>query len=198
MELDDLKNTWESLSDKIKVNPNFNLKKFDKMNKSKIQSRMKKIIWPEILGSLVCVASIIYIGFNFSKLDSNTFQVVGIVTILLFAILSVSSLMSVLPLYKVADLNKSYAETLKDFATKKRNFCKWQRLNFYLNYLLFVTVIILSTRLFGRSEITDSKYFFIFTFTFGFSFFLIFSTWVTKIYKKSIRTAEDLLKELAN
>jgi hypothetical protein len=108
----------------------------------------------------------------------------------------VISLMSILPLYKVADLNKSYSETLMDFATKKISFRKLQKFNLLLSYLLLVAVILLSTRLFGRNEITDSKYFFVFTFSFAFSFFLIFTKWVIKNYKKSIRKTEDLLKEL--
>ncbi len=197
MELDDFKNTWDDLSNKVKVNQNFNLKQFEKMNKTKFQSSLNKILLPEIIGTIVCLGFALYIGYNFAKLETITYQIVGIVTILLLVMLSVISLMSVLPLYKGADINKSYSETLKDFAAKKMSFYKLQKLNLLLSYLLLVTVILLSTRLFGRNEITDSKYFFVFTFSFGFSFFLIFSKWVTKNYKKNIRKTEDLLKELS-
>jgi len=197
MELDDFKNTWDDLSDNVRVNQNFNLKQFNKMNKTKFQSSLNKILLPEILGTIFCIGFAIYIGYNFTKLETITYRIVGIVTVLLLVILSVISLMSVLPLYKIADFTKSYSETLKNFATKKINFYKLQKLNLLLGYLLLVGVIVLSTRLFGRNEITDSKYFFVFTFIFGFSFFLIFSKWVANNYKKSIRKAEDLLKELS-
>ncbi|MEO6357639.1 MAG: hypothetical protein ABIO56_13480 [Ferruginibacter sp.] len=196
MELDDLKNTWNNLNNQVTLNQNFNIKQFDKMNKLKFQSSLNKILLPEIIGTIVCVGFAIYIGYHFEKLDTITYQIIGIVTILLLLILSVISLMSILPLYKVADLNKSYSETLMDFATKKISFRKLQKLNLLLSYLLLVAVILLSTRLFGRNEITDSKYFFVFTFSFAFSFFLIFTKWVIKNYKKSIRKTEDLLKEL--
>lgn len=197
MELDDFKNTWNDLSTNVKVNQNFNLKQFDKMNKSKYQSSLHKIILPEIIGTIICIGSAIYIGYNFTKLESITYQIVGVVTIFLLVIIAVISLKSILPIYKVADLNKSYSETLKNFATKKINFCKLQKINLIISYFLMVAVILLSTRLFGRNEITDSKYFFIFTFIFGFSFFLIYSKWVAKNYKKSIQKTEDLLKELS-
>lgn len=197
MELDDFKNTWNNMNHQVKLNPNFNLNKFDKMNQSNFQSRLKKILLPEILGSLVCIGSAVYIGINFSRLDSITFQFIGVFTILLLGVLSVISVMSILPLYKVADLNKSYSETLQNFADEKKNFFKLQKINLLLSYALLVAVILLSTRLFGRNEITDNKQFFVFAFILGWSFFLIFSKWVAKNYKKQIRAAEDLLKELS-
>lgn len=197
MELDDFKSTWNDMNHQVKLNPNFNLNKFDKMNQSNFQSRLKKILLPEILGSLVCIGSAVYIGINFSRLDSITFQFIGVFTMLLLVVLSIISVMSILPLYKIADLNKSYSETLQKFAEEKKNFFKLQKINLLLNYVLLVAVIILSTRLFGRNEITDNKQFFVFAFILGWSFFLIFSKWVAKNYKKQIRAAEDLLKELS-
>ena len=196
MELDDFKNTWDDISNKVKVNQSFNLKQFDKMNKTKFQSSLNKILFPEIFGAAFCIGFAIYIGYNFTKLETIAYQIVGIITILLFIILPVISLISILQLYKVADLNKPYSETLKDFAIGKMKFCKLQKLNLALCYLLVVAVILLVTRLFGRNEITDSKYFFVMTFGFGLSFLIIFSKWVAKHYNKRIRQTEDLLKEL--
>ncbi|MFS8082676.1 MAG: hypothetical protein ACMG51_04425 [Ginsengibacter sp.] len=198
MELDDYKNTWDELSTRVKVNHNFKLKQFDKLNKNTFQKIRNNIILPETIGSIVCIGFAIYLGFKFENLTTTTFQIIGIVTILVLVLLSVIGLMSILPLYKIGTLNKPYSETLKDFANKKIIFCKLQTLNFRLSYLLLVLTILLSTRLFGQNEITESKYFFIFAFIFGFSFFLIFSKWVAKNYKKSIRHTEELLKDLSN
>lgn len=197
MELDDFKNTWSDMSQKVKINQDYNLKKFDKMNQSKSQSNINKIILTEILGTIVCIGAAIFTAVNFSKLEPIAYQFVGILTILILLILSMLSFMSILPLFKVVDLNKSYVETLKDFANKKRNFFKLQKWNQLLSYGLLVTVILLSTRLFGRNEITESKYFFVFAFTLGYAFFLVFSSWVAKKYKINIQTTEELLKELA-
>lgn len=197
MELDDYKNTWDELSSTVKVNQNFKLKQFDKMNKTTFQKIRNNIILPETIGSIACLAFAIYIGFRFENLATTTSQIIGIVTILVLLLLCAISLMSILPFYKMGDLNKPYSEALKDFANKKINFCKLQTLNFRLSYLLLVLTILLSTRLFGQNEITDSKYFFVFTFIFGFSFFLVFSRWVAKNYKKSIRATEELLNELS-
>ena len=198
MELDDYKNTWDDLSTGVKVNQNFKLKQFDKMNKTTFQKIRNNIILPETIGSIVCLAFAIYIGFRFDNLTTTTFKIIGIATILVLLILCAISLMSILPFYKIDNLNKTYSETLQDFAAKKINFCKLQTLNFRLSYILLVLTILLSSRLFGQNEITNSKYFFVFTFIFGFSFFLVVSKWVAKNYKKSIRHTEELLKDLSN
>ncbi len=198
MELDDYKNTWEELGTGVMINQNFKPKQFDKMKKTTFQKILNNITLPETAGTTVCIGFAIYIGYKFENLTTTNYQILGIVTILVLLMLSVISLMSILPLYKIGNLNKPYSETLKEFASKKLNFCKLQTLNFRLSYLLLMLTILLSTRLFGKNEFTDSKYFFVFTFIFGFSFFLVFSKWVAKNYKKTIRSTEELLNDLSN
>jgi len=197
MELDDFKNTWHQMGNQTKETQHINLKLFDKMGKQKMYAILKKIILPEILGSTICIFSAIYIGINFHKLDKLPYQISGVLTILLFIVLSGISLMSIWQLYQPADAGKSYADALKEFAIKKIRFCKLQKLNITLSYLLFVTVILLLPKLFGTNHITGSKYFFIYTYTFGYSLLLVFSKWVFKSYNKTIRQTEDFLKELA-
>ena len=197
MELDDFKNTWDDLSTSVTINENFKPQKLDKMNKTTFHKIRNNIVLPETIGSIACIAFAICIGLMFENLATTTYKIIGIATILVLVLLSVIGLMSILPLYKITNLNKPYADTLKDFAKKKINFCKLQTLNFRLSFLLLVLTILLSSRMFGQNEITNSKYFFIFAFIFGFSFFLVFTKWVAKNYKKSIRHTEELLNELS-
>lgn len=198
MELDDLKNTWNNMNDRVTEQQNIHLKNFDKMSQNKFHSSLKKIILPEILGSIVCIVCAVYIVYNFDKLDTITFQIVGVTAVLLLLILPVLSLMSIQQIYKVGDASRTYAETLKEFTVQKIKFCKLQKLNLTLSYLLLVMVILLSARLFGRNEITDSKYFWIFSMSFGYIFLVFFAKWVGKQYNNTIRETEDLLKELSN
>jgi hypothetical protein len=197
MDLDNFKNTWEEMSNQVKVNQNINLKIFDKMTRNKFHSSLKKIVLPELIGSIACIGFAIYTGINFGKLDTIAYQVVGLMTILLLVILPLISLISIQALYKSADNSKSVADTLKQFSIQKIRFCKMQKLNFTLCYLLAVTVILLSTRLFGRNSITDSKYFFIFSYSASYIILQFLSKWVFKGYNRTIQKTENLLHELS-
>ena len=197
MELDDFKRTWDEMGNQAKEKHNLNIKTFDKMSRTKYNANLNKILIPKVLGSMVCLGFSLFIVFNFDKLDAVSFEISGVMAILLFILLPAISLFSIQQLYKSADISKSYAATLKDFAIQKIMFCKLQKLNFTLSYLLLVTVLIISTRLFGRNEITDSRYFFIISFGFGYVVLFSFSKWVFKKHNHTIRQTEDLLNELA-
>ncbi|HEY1869565.1 MAG TPA: hypothetical protein VGG71_00835 [Chitinophagaceae bacterium] len=197
MDLDNFKNTWDEMSSQVKVNQNIDLKIFDKMTRNKFHSSLKKIVLPELIGSITCIGFAIYTGINFAKLDTIAYQVVGLMTILLLVILPLISLISIQALYKSADNSKSVADTLKQFTFQKIRFCKMQKLNFTLCYLLAVTVILLSTRLFGRNSITDSKYFFIFSYGASYIILQFLSKWVFKGYNRTIQKTENLLHELS-
>jgi len=195
MELDDLKNTWDkanSPSEKQRLTPQI----IDQMTQQKYDSKMKKITYPEIAGIAICLMGGAFIAINFYKLDTAFLQGVGILSIVLLLMLSGISLLSLRQFNISTDVNKSYAETLKMFASQKMQFFKLQKINVTLCYLLLVTVIILLSKLFNGKDITNSKYFWIFSFTIGYIFLLFYSKWVAKFYQKTLKETEELLSEL--
>ena len=195
MELDDFKNTWDNQRNEAHQQ-NLTFKIIDQMTQSKYNSKINRIAYPEIIGSLICLFGTIFIGLNFYKLDNIFLQSVGIVSILLLLTLSVVSFLSLRQLKKTNDFSKPYAETLKMFALQKLEFYKLQKINMTLSYLLLVTVIILLSKFFSGKDITDSKYFWTFSFSFGYIFLLFFSKFVTRFYKTTLRKSEELLQEL--
>lgn len=196
MELDDFKNTWDEIGKQVEKKEIFNPKKLNKLNKSKLNSKLQKIAIPEIIASFICVGCAIYIGSQFNLLNTVIFKFVGGASILLLIFLPAISLYSVQQLYKSADINQSYAATLKDFAVQKMKFCKLQKLNINLSYLLLAVLMILITKLFGKHTNDENAYFMIFGFCFGYVVLLFFSKWVFKKYNKIIQQTEDLLKEI--
>ena len=197
MELDDYKNTWDEMGEKVEEKQIFNPKLLNKMSKSKFDSKLKKIAIPEIIASIICFGSAIYIGFQFNVLNTVLFKFVGVALILLFILLPAISLHSVQQLYKSVDINKSYADTLKEFAVQKMKFYKLQKLNIALSYPLLALLMILITKLFGKHTNDENAYFMIFGFCFGYVVLLFFSEWVFKKYNRIIRQTEDLLNELS-
>ena len=195
MELDDLKNTWNNQNDNAKQQI-FTSQIIDQITRAKYNSKINKIAYPEIFGSAICLIAIIFIGFNFYKLDTTFLQGVGVLSIFVLLTISVVSFLSLRQLKMTNDFNKPYAETLKIFATQKLTFYKLQKINITLSYLLLVTVIILISKLFNGRDITDYKYFWTFSFTFGYIFLLFLSKFVTRFYKNTLSKTEELLLEL--
>jgi hypothetical protein len=196
MELEDLKNTWEDINNHATKQQNLTVKMIDQMTQTEYYSNFKKIAYPEITGVIICLIGASFIGLNFYKLDTTFLQGAGIVSILLLLTLSIISLLSLRQFTMPGDVNKPYAETLRKFAVQKIQFHKLQKINITLSYLLLVAIIILLSKFFGGKDITDSKYFWIFSFSFGYIFLLFYSKWVFKHYNKTLRQMEELLKEL--
>ena len=192
MELDDLKRSWGEVSTQAKIDT----KMIDQITKSKYKSSFKKIIYPEIIGVIICILGAIYIGLHFDKLDTNLLKGTGVLAIVILVLLPVISLINLLQFNNIGDLNKPYSETLKDFVTQKNRFHKLFKINSTLSYLLLVTVIVLLSKLFGENDITKSKYFWIFSFSFGYIFLLFYSKWVEKYYKNTLQEVENLLNDL--
>jgi len=197
MELDDLKNTWNELSTQVNTQQHLNASIINEMTKHQYNTRLKKIAYPEIIGVFICLAGLVYVVLHFWELNTAFLQATGIVAILVLLLLSITSLLSLQRLNTAVDVNKTYAETLKDFATKKIQFYKLQKINVTLSYLLLVTIIVLFSKFFSNKDITGSKYFWIFSFSIGYIFLMFYSKWVAKFYRSTLRKAEDLLNDLA-
>jgi hypothetical protein len=196
MELEDLKNDWEAMNTQVNKQIILNADKIDQMTQIKYHSKLKKIVYPEMFGSFICLAGIAFIFLNFSKLDSLVLKATGIVAILLLLTISVLSQLSIRPLRLEADMNNSHSETLKSFAGQKIRFHKLQRANITLSYLLLVTTAILLSKFVNGQDISDNKWFWTFSITFGYTFLVFYSKWTMKSYGKTLKQAEELLKEL--
>ncbi len=198
MELDDLKNSWEEVNSQVEKQQNLTPKMIDQMTQKKYYASLKKIAYPEIIGSIICLIAVAFIALNFNKLNTPFLQGVGITSVLLLFALPAISLLSLWQLNAAGDVNKPYSETLKKFAGQKIRFLKFQKLNITLSYLLLVSIIILMAIFFGGKDITGNKYFWILSFPLGYIFLLFYSKWVFKNYNKTIQQAEELLHELAS
>ena len=196
MELDDLKGAWAHANKQVDVQGNLSPEMIELMTQKKFYSKTKRIAYPELLGIIVCIISAFFIGFNFNQLDTLLLKSAGIVSIMLLLTLSVISLISLRQLKISGDINNTYADTLRKFAARKLKFFKLQKLNVTLSYILLVSIIILMSKLFTGRDLSNSRYFWIFSFTIGYLFLSFYSNWVSKYYKKTVTEAEELLTEL--
>lgn len=195
MELDDLKGIWDN-TDNRSPQQKLTTKIIEQMTKEKYQSTINRITYPEIIGSIICLAAAVFIMLNFYRLDTGFLQGTGVLSILLLLMLAVISFLSLRQLKVTGDLGRPHAAILQTFASRKMVFYKLQKINVVLCYLLLVTVIILFSKFFGGNDITGSKYFWTFSFTIGYIFLLFFSKYVTNVYKNTLQQTEELLQDL--
>lgn len=166
------------------------------MTQKKYQSKIKKVKYQELVGGIICIVGLIFIGFNFNKLDSVFLQSIGVITIILLMIMPTLSFLSWAHFNSEDDFDRPYIDIVKRFANQKLRFLKYQKINTFLNYLLLVTMIILSPKFFYGTDIIFNKYFWIVAFSVGYIFLLFFSKWVKKCYGTSLKQAEELLKDM--
>jgi hypothetical protein len=196
MELDELKNIWEDANKPTTQQPILNPKMIEQMTQIKYKSRLRKVIYPELTGTIVSVAAVVYIALNFSKLTTPFFQGIGIVTILFLIVLPIISLTLLFQLNTIGDLSQPYAETLKKFATQKLRFIRFQQASVQAGYVLMVLTILLTPKFTGGSSLNENKYFWAVSIVFGYIFLYVFSRWVLGKYGKALHQAEELLKDL--
>ncbi len=197
MELEDLKKNWESTINKANSQDSLTSNDIDLMIQKKFKSKIRKIRYPEMMGGIICVLALIFIWFNFNKLDTFFLQATGILAMLLLFILPVFSFLSLSRFSSADNFNNTYIENVKLFANQKIRFLQYQNANAFLNYLLLISILIILPKYFYGKDITFIKSFWIFAFSFGYLFLLYFSKWVKKHYNHSLKEAEELLKETA-
>lgn len=195
MELDDLKNDWEEVTNQPSKKKLLTSKFIMQITQKKYASKINKIKYPELIGGIICVFGLSFIGINYNKLDTLFLQLVGVLAILLLIIMPIFSYLSLRRFNSKINFEKSYIETIKQFASQKLRFLKYQKINALMNYLLLVCTIILIPKFFYHKDLTFDKAFWIFAFTIGYIFLMFFSKWVNKFYNSSLRQAEELLKE---
>ena len=196
MELDDFKTSPKRVGNQHVPQQHLTTEMIDKMIQRKYYAKMQKIVYPEMIGITICLIAAIFIALNFYKLDTAFLKGIGVSSIFLLITLSVISLLSLNPFQRIRNVHKPVVETLKTFATNKFRFYKLQKLNITLSYLLLVTIIVLLSKLFNGIDLTNNKYFWIFSFTIGYLFVFFYSKWVLKYYQKTIAQTEELLQAI--
>ncbi|MEO8795793.1 MAG: hypothetical protein ABI390_10020 [Daejeonella sp.] len=194
MDLENLKQDWNSMNTESAGSGKLTGEIINQMTQRKINSKINKIRTPEITGGLVCILGLVFIGYNFEKLDNTFLQSIALITILLLIVLPLFSFLSLKQFDTSEDAkDKPYVETIRQFAVQKLRFQKYQQVNIFLCYLLLVGVVILLPKFFSGKDLSQSKTFWMFAFSFGYILLMVVSKWVKKYYAKNLNRAEELL-----
>lgn len=196
MELDELKNIWDAASNPSEKQPLISHKTINKMTESGYKSKLQKVVFHETLGTVFAFGAVVYMIINFNKLTTPFFQGIGILTALMLVVLPIISLVLLRQINSLGDVNRPFAETLKQFATQKLRFIRFQQASVLAAYVLLVFVILLMPKFTGGKSLNENKFFWSGAIAVGYIFLSFFSRWVLKYYSKALQQAEELLREL--
>lgn len=195
MELEEMKTLWGEMSVEIERQKKLTDSLIIKMIHMNYKTKLQKIVIPETIGSLICLASVAYLLFNLQMLDTWYLIVCGVVSMVLLAVIPLLSLRAIWNFRSVNISGNNYKETLTEYAKARTGFIFVQKMSYYLAALLLVFSLPVLVRVMGRKDpFMDSKLWI--SYAVMFLFFSFFARWIFKCYVKATNDAGDILKEL--
>jgi hypothetical protein len=195
MELEQMKTRWAEMSLQLEKQKRLTDTLVVKMMRNEYSNKINKILIPEIIGDLVCVAGLVYLLANFEKLDTWYLIGCGIVSAVILLVLPLLSLDSIRKLKSVNIAVNNCKQTLEQYSRGKIRFIFAQKMSFYLGALLLVAFLPTMGRLMGKKDpFMATRLWMLYALIFP--FFLFFSRWVFRSYMKATRAAETILKDL--
>lgn len=196
MELDELRNEWQEMSIELNKQKILTDKLIIGMTQEKYSNKLKSISIPETIGAVICMLSAIFVSIKFSLLDTWYLVVCGVFTVAYLILLPIKSIGSIRKMQQVNIGDKTIEETLLDFTKTKKQFWLVQRVGFYLNFILIIAVLPVAGKIMNNKDLfLDTKMWY-FYLPFMVIFLLVISKFGLKHYKKTTKSAEDLLKDL--
>ncbi|TPE42482.1 hypothetical protein [Pontibacter mangrovi] len=197
MELDEMKNLWEGMSNKVEKQELLTKDLIEKVTEEKYHSKLNKIRYSEMIGAIICYSGAIYLILNYMKIEPVAEKIFAVIAIGLLLTLPVISLRSLKGMQKLTISSKPYLDTLNDFGKRKVKFQRFQKLNVSLGLFLILIAIPVLSAIKGVN-LSESEYFWTLTFPISVIAFLGFALWVLKSYHKSLEATEKLLSEINN
>lgn len=195
MELEEMKNLWEGMSKKVEKQELLTKNLLEKVTEQKYHSKLNKIRYSEMIGTIICYLGAVYLIMNFVKIDPLAEKIFAIIAIGLLLTLPVISLRSLNRMQNLPISSKTYLDALNDFGKRKMRFQKFQKLNVSLGLFLLIVAIPVLSAIKGF-DLSETEHFWTLTFPISIIAFLGFAFWVFRSYKKSLEATEKLLSDI--
>lgn len=197
MELEEMKNLWEEMGEKIDKQELLTTQLLEKTTKQNYHSRLNKIKYSEFAGAIICYLGAIYLIMNFIKIEQVPEKIFGVISIGLLLILPIISLRYLNSMNDLRISSNTYKETINDYGKRKIRFQKFQKLNISLGLFLILIAIPVLSAIKGEN-LSDKAHFWTIIFPIAILGFLGFSYWVIKSYNKNLDATEKMLSDINN
>ena len=195
MELEEMKSLWGEISAEVEKQKKLTDQLILKMIKINFRNKINKILIPELSGSVVALACVLFIILRFQKLNTWYLQTAGVVAAFILIILPALSILSIHDLLSVNISTKNYKDTLFAWNKGRKRWVLAQKLGFYLGAILMALILPVMVRLMdGKDVFLEPRLWLCYALSLPFFFF--FAKWVFRKYLKTTADAENILKEL--
>lgn len=195
MELEEMKTLWEEMTVEIEKQKKLTASIINKMTQTSYRNKINRILVPETIGSLFCLAEVLYILINIHKLNAWYLLGCGIVSVLILCLMPILSVRATYSIWSLNILENDYKKSLMAYSKAKIQFMFVQKLNFYFGALLIIVLLPVMGKLVGGKDFfSDTRLSFLYAIMFP--FFYPMARWVFKKYTKSGNDAENILQEL--
>jgi len=200
MELDEMKDVWQQMSQKLDHQKKLTDKLIFQMSKDRYKNKLNNILIYESIGTLFCFAIVTLTALNFHKLETWYLELAGVITIILYV---VSPLISVVTVYRLKEIKiepEQLNKMMNRFYVKKKQFILGQKMNIIIGLSMILSALPVAIKVFDNEDIFYSIS------NFGFKHFIflalllslgvLFASWAFRGYLGMIRSAESILKEI--
>lgn len=195
MELEEMKALWGEMSANIEKQQRITDTIIVQITKTNYRNTLSKILLPEAAGSLVCIATVVFICTNFQQLNTWYLQACGIASVLLMLLMPYFSLKAICAVRRVNVQGNTYKQTLQAYSAGKLFFVRVQKASFYMGAVLMLTILpVMGALISGKNLFTQTWLWYIYVL--AYPFFHAFAKWVFKHYTKTIAEAENVLRAL--
>jgi hypothetical protein len=195
MQLEQMKSLWEEMSIEMDKQKALTDSIVLKMTRSGYRNKINKILIPELLGTLISVAGIVFILINFQKLSTWYLVVCAVTAVFLSCALPILSLKAITKMRSINISKINYKESLLAYSKGRIQFVKVQKLSLYLQAILLLVILpVMALLIAGKDLFKDANLWLIYAI--AFPFFYPFSRWVSNKYSHIVTDANALLKEL--
>lgn len=199
MELEEMQAAWNDLSTELKNQKLITNELIMKMTQEKYTNTWNHVRNFEIFGTLICYGALLYLLFNFYKLDTIPLQLSGVLCIITMAVLPLLSLKTIRGMKQVNVTQKTLKENITLYNKRKRQFINFQKLNIIMSFIFMLVVIPVSAQLFNGEDLFanfDKKLLVVLPIMFVFFIGLIW--FVIRTYKRVLKKSDGILDELSN
>jgi hypothetical protein len=198
MELEEMKNIWDDMSQKIDKQKILTNKSIVNITKKRYVNKIRRISIHEITYAFISIIFSAFVLINFKKLDTWYLSISGIFVVLFLIITSILSIKRIRTLRYLDITGNTFKQSLLKYAKGKQRFINFIKVSSYLTIPFIVAFILITEKIFNNNNLILENDFGVYWYVLplGIIIQILFAKWILMKYTKAINEAENILKEL--